>query len=58
MGLLVSGRSAPYIAEELFIAVSTVKYHSSRVFAKLGVHSKQELISFYEGWDERTAPKR
>jgi DNA-binding CsgD family transcriptional regulator len=37
------GRSRSYIAETLFISANTVKSHTQRAYAKLGVHSKSEL---------------
>lgn len=45
LGLLAEGRSAPFIAEYLFIERSTAKTHVARIYAKLGVHTRQELIS-------------
>ena len=39
------GRSAPFIAEYLSIERSTAKTHVARIYAKLGVHTRQELIS-------------
>lgn len=44
-GLLAEGRSAPFIAEYLSIERSTAKTHVARIYAKLGVHTRQELIS-------------
>ena len=41
---LVQGRSASYIAEQQFVAISTIKTHIQRIFRKTGVHSKQELL--------------
>lgn len=46
--LLAKGRSMPYIEEALNISYSTVNSHTSKIYQKLGVHSKQELISFIE----------
>lgn len=46
--LLCSGRSVPYIAEKLVIAPSTVTTHVQRIYRKLDVHNKQELIDFAE----------
>ena len=43
--LLAQGRSRAYIEKELFIAEGTVKTHTSRIYQKFGVNSKQELIS-------------
>ncbi|HJF66375.1 MAG TPA: helix-turn-helix transcriptional regulator [Slackia equolifaciens] len=42
--LLAAGRSASYIAQELYIAQSTVNYHIRHIYEKCGVRSKQELI--------------
>ena len=42
--LLAKGRSVSYIADELVIAQSTVKGYTKNVYAKIGVHSRQELI--------------
>ena len=41
--LLAEGDSATSIASQLFIAESTVRVHVKHIYAKLGVHSKQEL---------------
>ena len=46
--LLAKGRSMPYIEEALTISYSTVNSHTSKIYQKLGVHSKQELISLVE----------
>ena len=44
LGYLVTGRSAPYIAGELFIAENTVKNHISSIYRKVGVSDRQSLI--------------
>lgn len=38
------GRSVPVISKELYVSGSTVKTHIKNIYAKLGIHSKQELI--------------
>lgn len=43
--LLAQGRSRVFIQEELGLSDSTIKAHTSHVYQKLGIHSKQELIS-------------
>ena len=43
--LICNGRSAPQIAEELVVAVSTVRTHIKRIYAKLGVHSRHEAVA-------------
>ena len=47
-GLLARGRNARYIQETLVVSYNTVKTHVSHVYAKLGVHSQQELIDVAE----------
>lgn len=42
--LLASGRTAPYIANELGIATSTVNFHVRHVYEKFAVNTKQDLI--------------
>ena len=48
MELIAKGRSKKYIASDLFISENTVRMHAKNVYAKLGVHSRQELISLVE----------
>lgn len=50
--LIVKGRSTTRIQEELFISKNTVNSHTRRIFQKLKVHSRQELIDLIE----KTAP--
>lgn len=45
MALLAHGHSAARIQEELGISYNTVKYHVRNVYAKMGVHSQQDLIN-------------
>lgn len=47
MVLLVQGRSVNRIAEQLIISPNTVKTHRNRLYAKLGVHNRQELLDKY-----------
>lgn len=44
MTMFAQGRSALYIAEELCISESTVRTHIRRIYSKLDIHSRQELI--------------
>lgn len=48
LDLVTQGRSVPYIAEQLVISENTVHSHVKRVYRKLGVKSKQELIDIVE----------
>jgi DNA-binding CsgD family transcriptional regulator len=43
--LVVAGRSNKEIAGELFVAVRTVESNLTRIYAKLGVRSRTELIA-------------
>jgi DNA-binding NarL/FixJ family response regulator len=45
LGLVVLGYMNSQIAEQLFLAESTVKSHLSSAFGKLGVHSRNEAVS-------------
>lgn len=43
--LFVRGHSAKFIAEELVVSLHTVKTHIKRIYEKMDVHSKDELIA-------------
>ena len=45
MRLICKGRSKRYIAEQLVLSENTVKFHAKQLYEKLGVHSRQELMS-------------
>lgn len=45
---LAKGNDAYAIAEKLQVSWNTVRTHTRNVYSKLGVHSKQELISLVE----------
>lgn len=42
--LLLAGRSSPYIAEQLCVSPNTVKTHVRHIYAKLDIHTRQELL--------------
>lgn len=42
--LVVHGNTVARIAEQLFISENTVRTHTKRIYTKLDVHKKQELI--------------
>ena len=46
--LLARGRTSPVIQEKLVLSHNTVKTHVRHIYAKLDVHSQQELISMVE----------
>lgn len=48
LALLARGRSAPYIGQELGIAVGTVKNHVSSIYRKLGVCDRQSFHNVIE----------
>ncbi|WP_302963298.1 response regulator transcription factor [uncultured Adlercreutzia sp.] len=46
--MLARGRDRSYIEEALVVSRNTVKAHVKHVYAKLGIHSHQELIDLVE----------
>jgi len=44
LGLLVTGRSVPWIAEDLHIGISTAKTYVGRLYDKLGVRTRAEAV--------------
>ena len=49
--LLARGCSSAFIQSELYIAAGTVNYHTRNIYAKLGVHSRQQLIDLVKRFD-------
>lgn len=47
--LLAQGRNGVYVQQELGVSYNTVKTHVSHIYAKLGVHTHQELIDLAVG---------
>lgn len=45
---LARGRNRRYISEKLVVSEETVKSHVSSIYAKLGVHTQQELLDVVE----------
>lgn len=45
---LARGRVTSYIQKELVISEGTVRTHTKRIYAKTGVHSRQELMTMVE----------
>jgi len=43
--LAATGASNPQIARQLSVSVSTVETHLERIYAKLGIHSRHQLIA-------------
>ena len=46
--LLALGRSRSHIKSELFLSLGTVNTHVTHIYAKLGVHGKDELLAYFE----------
>ena len=52
LALLALGRSRSQIKEELYLSLGTVNTHISHLYQKLGVHGKDELLTYFEEHDE------
>ena len=50
------GRNPAEIAEELGVSAHTVRTHTNKIFAKLGVHSRLEAVAVARGALGRTPP--
>jgi DNA-binding NarL/FixJ family response regulator len=48
IALLIKGRNAQHIGEQLGISMHTAKAHISAIYSKLAVHSQQEIIDIFE----------
>lgn len=48
MELIARGFTGPAIAEQLFISENTMRTHNKRIYAKLGIHKKQELLELLD----------
>ncbi|MHB8129834.1 MAG: response regulator transcription factor [Mobilitalea sp.] len=44
--LYIKGLSAKEIADEMFLSINTIKTHNKRIFSKLGVASREELLLY------------
>ena len=49
---LSKGRSVPYMREAMTLSKSTIETHIKHIYAKVDVHSKQELIDLIESYQE------
>ena len=45
LGYLLAGRSRPFIRDELVLSLNTVNTHVRNIYAKMEVHSQQELLT-------------
>ena len=48
MEYIARGYTVARTAEELIVSENTIRTHSKRIYAKLGIHSKQELIDYFK----------
>lgn len=48
MVLICKGRSKRYIAEHLFISENTVRTHTRKIYDKMHVHSREELLDLFD----------
>lgn len=54
MEMFARGYSAKRVAAELLVTENTVNTHVKRMYTKLGVHKKQELIELLETFNPKT----
>ncbi len=50
MELIVRGDTVSRVAAKLAISENTVRTHAKRIYAKLGIHSKQDLSDLVRQW--------
>ena len=54
VGYAIQGLSNKAIAEQLFITERTVKFHAERIYRKLGIRTRAELLALYiRAFEER-----
>lgn len=51
MELIARGNSVARIAEDLVVSENTIRTHSKRIYTKLAIHKKQELLDLIEAFD-------
>lgn len=51
MELIAKGNSVARIAEMLVVSENTIRTHSKRIYAKLDIHKRQELIDLINSFD-------
>lgn len=55
---LLAGRNRPYIRDTLFISLNTVNTHIKNAFAKMDIHSQQELLDIARAEFPTRLPER
>ncbi len=51
MELIARGNTVARIAEDLVVSENTIRTHSKRIYAKLDIHKKQELLDLIDAFD-------
>lgn len=51
MELIARGYTGPVIAEMLFISENTMRTHNKRIYVKLDVHKKRELLELIASYE-------
>ena len=51
MELIARGNTVARIAEDLVVSENTIRTHSKRIYTKLAIHKKQELLDLIEAFD-------
>ena len=54
MAQLVKGRSIKRTAEELYVSQGTVNTYLRRIYQKMGIHTRQELLDLFDTEKEQT----
>lgn len=49
--LIARGNTVAHIAEMLVVSENTIRTHSKRIYTKLGIHKRQELIDLAESFE-------
>jgi len=50
LALYAMGYTQKKVAEELFITPATAHTHIKRIYAKCGMHSRQEILEYLASW--------
>ena len=53
MELIARGNTVARIAEQLIVSENTIRTHSKRIYAKLDIHKRQELVDLIESFSPR-----
>ncbi len=53
MELIARGNTVARIAEQLIVSENTIRTHSKRIYTKLDIHKRQELLELIESFDPK-----